>query len=35
MGIREMTEKVCPECAMVFWCESDYLNHRVEEHGEV
>jgi len=28
-------EIICPDCARDFWCESDYLNHRVEEHGDI
>ena len=30
-----MKEIICPDCARDFWCESDYLNHRVEEHGDL
>ena len=29
-----MKEIICPDCARDFWCESDYLNHRIEEHGD-
>ena len=28
-------EIICPDCARDFWCESDYLNHRIEEHGYI
>ncbi len=28
-------EMVCPDCAEVYWCKSDYMNHRTNEHGDI